>query len=218
MKETLQGDLKGKDKNQKETLDNLINLCEENDIDISDWKVVDRYDSKSGMYACVIDTGGGNAIVGFRGSEGYDTEQKHKDWITSDFGLANTALTVQQADAEEYMEEVCKKYGKRFKSFTTSGHSLGGNLASHAGLTAPEGMKIDRIYNLDGPGNSSEYYAMHKKECQERGHLVDHVQWSLVGVIFDPVPGSAVRFAETTDILDSDFKTVDGPLGGVPHE
>ena len=56
-------------------LENNINVSELGEIienkEVSKWeisKVIDKNDS-SGMYGCIIDTGEGNAIVAFRGSE-----------------------------------------------------------------------------------------------------------------------------------------------------
>ena len=104
------------------------------------WKLIDYRDKNAadGFVGCCIDTGGGNAIVGFRGSESYDTEQVINDWVLADGGLMNSTETSQQHSAQEYIKYINDKYGNDYDSFSLTGHSLGGNLAEHAAITAPD--------------------------------------------------------------------------------
>lgn len=65
-----------------------------------------------------------------------------------------------------------------YENYATSGHSLGGNLSAHAGLTAPEEMrnKITQCYSFDGPGFSNEYIAEHQDEIEAFGtklHIIN---------------------------------------------
>lgn len=150
----------------------------------SSWKVVDVRDNNSttGMYACMIETSEGNAIVAFRGSENTDANQFYLDWLKADFGLLDSIATDQQSDAEEYIRYI-SGLSTQYDSYVFAGHSLGGNLAVHAGLTAPESMldRILQLYNLDGPGNSEEYLEAHAAEIQSNGSKITHYQWSFIG-------------------------------------
>ena len=158
------------------------------------WKVVDYCDKNdsTGFYGCMIDDGKGNALLGYRGSESYDLVQKIKDWKDADLGLLNNELTRQQKDASDFTRKMYDKYGDRYDSYSFSGHSLGGNLAEHSSITAPEGMKgkIDHAISYDGPGFSEEYIKAHKKDIENAKDYIDQYQWSLVGALLFPIDGT----------------------------
>lgn len=184
---------------QAATIDNIRNLMSKEgyeNLGLENWTVIDSCDfnggTGSGMYSAVVDTGDGNAVIGFRGSESYDTEQSIKDWAIADFGLLNNPLTAQQADAQEYTRRVLEKYGDQYDSFDTTGHSLGGNLAEHALITVPEEYrdKMGRGVNLDGPGFSDEYILTHAVQIAAMSGKADHCAWSLVGALLISLPGS----------------------------
>ena len=161
-----------------------------------DWIIKDvRNDQHgSGMYACMLETGKREALIAFRGSESDTKENLLKDWGLSDLGLFNNRLTVQQKAAQKYTEDLFRKYGDYY-TYSTTGHSLGGNLAEHAAVTIPEAMRscFDRCVNLDGPGYSAAYLTAHALEIRAmKGHL-QHDSWSLVGALLNPVPGSDYR-------------------------
>lgn len=66
-------------------------------IIVKKWSISAVHDSNSdnGFYACVIDTGDGNAIVAYRGSEGMGSDEKglanlQHDWIEADLGILNS--------------------------------------------------------------------------------------------------------------------------------
>lgn len=184
---SLQGDM--------DTVNCMRDILNKNNVSgdfLNDWHVVDVCDknSSSGMYGCLIDTGDGNAIVGYRGSESEDFITAVKDWGIADVGLLNDTLTAQQADAQMYMQRIYEKYGDRYNSFSATGHSLGGNLAEHATITAPDGMNIERCVNYDGPGFSDNYARAHRGDIARNSHLVDHYQWSWVGSLLFPLKGS----------------------------
>lgn len=191
------GTLDGRTKAQMDTIKNLKNLAAENHIDYSQWTIKAVRDSEdtTGMYASLIDTGDGNAIIGFRGSESYDIGQTVRDWGMSDIGLLNNALTPQQEDAQDFMKKIYREYGDQYNSFSVTGHSLGGNLAEHATLTSSDGMykKIDRCVSFDGPGFSDEYLLVHGVDILRHAGKVDHYQWSIVGTLLNPVPGTHYR-------------------------
>lgn len=146
----------------------------------------------SGMYACLLETSPGEAVLAFRCSESDTPESIMKDWVLSDLGLLNHMLTPQQWAAEAYTQEVYRKYGNSFATFSFSGHSLGGNLAEHAAITAPATMreKIGICRNLDGPGFSGAYLTAHAGEIAETAARIRHDRWSLVGNLLNAVPGT----------------------------
>lgn len=193
-------DLTAKQEAQCNTARYIRELIQKND----DLKACDRWvveqvldtNSKNGFYGCLIDTRDGDAIISFRGSESYDDTQKHYDWLEADFGLLNNSETTQQKQAREFTRYINEKYGDRFDNYHFSGHSLGGNLAEHAALTASEDMNVGRCLNLDGPGFSGEYIAAHKWDIKRWASHVDHYQYSVVGTLLFPVEGSNYRTIE----------------------
>ncbi|MDO4623310.1 MAG: DUF2974 domain-containing protein [Eubacteriales bacterium] len=162
-----------------------------------DWKIIDvRNDQEgSGMYACLLDTGEENALLAFRGSESDTAENVIKDWGASDLGLLNSLQTPQQRAAEIYTEDIYREYGSQYRNFGITGHSLGGNLAEHAAVTAPEAMReqITQCVNLDGPGFSEAYMVSHAEEIRRSAPAITHAQWSLVGTLLFPLPGTDYR-------------------------
>ena len=167
----------------------------------SNWKIVDVCDRnmENGFYAVTIETDANSAIVGFRGSEsigGITGDYMWNDWILADIGLFNSTTTQQQASAAEYMQEIYEKFN--YLDYVTSGHSLGGNLASHALLTAPEGMNIVKGYSFDGPGNSDEYLNLYDDEISKRGNKINHYQWSFIGGLLNQIPTENYKYIDTT--------------------
>lgn len=66
----------------------------------ADWKIIDikslndlSIDGSNGFYAVMIETGEGQAMVGFRGSESFETWQTEEDWFIADVGLLNSTET-----------------------------------------------------------------------------------------------------------------------------
>lgn len=182
----------GKAEAQFKTAQNICKLAEQNHVNSwENWNIVNSCDKNedSGFYACLIDTGNGDAVIGFRGSESYNAEQTVKDWVVADVGRLNNPLTQQQKDATEYMEYLYKNYGDKYDSYHCTGHSLGGSLATHATITAPEGMqdKIEDTISFDGPGFSDEYLLKHAEQIEKVKNKLTHYEWSWVGsLLFQP--------------------------------
>ena len=192
------GSLSKAEEGQLSTIENARHFISQYGLEeANNWVVRDTCNhnsgsGSSGMYALLFDTNDGNAIVGYRGSENYDSEQLGKDWGESDFGLLNNnGETPQQVDAREFMQKIADQYGDQYGTIGATGHSLGGNLASHAVITADETIssKMECI-NFDGPGNSDEYYRMYKDQVEQNGSKVTHYKWSIVGELLFDVPGS----------------------------
>lgn len=167
------------------------------------WNVVDVCNDQNdtGYYGLLIDTGDGNAIIGSRGSESTDLSTGYKDWGEADLGLLDNELTWQQKKAEAYMQKLWLKYGDEYESFRLTGHSLGGNLATHMTITAPEGMrdKIDHCISMDGPGFSEEYIEAHREEIEKAADKIDRYQWSWVSSLLNPLPGVEDKIIKAHD-------------------
>ncbi|MBQ4528372.1 MAG: DUF2974 domain-containing protein [Clostridia bacterium] len=176
------------------------------------WKILEPVNNNSlfgsGFCACTIDTGDGNAIIGYRGSESSTLEIGLDDWVFTDVGFLNSKEQRQQTEAAEYMQMIYEKYGDDYNSFSATGHSLGGNLAEHATLMSSDEMaaKLDRVVSFDGPGYSDEYIATHAEQIERRASLIDHFQYSFVGVMLNPIPGTNYRTIAAHDDQTSFFK------------
>lgn len=167
----------------------LYNQIIAKDSQYGNWKIVDIGDdnANSGFYACTIETDEGDAIIGFRGSESSDSIQVSNDWIEADLGLLNNDETKQQERAEAYMKHLYEKFGEKYL-YTLTGHSLGGNLAIHGGLSASEEMRsqIQKVVSFDGPGFSDEYIREHINDINEMENKMITYQWSIVSKLLFP--------------------------------
>ncbi len=187
--------LSAADRAQFDTANNILTLTNQTGgtDEWRDWNIVDVCNDQndSGYYGLLIDTGDGNAIIGCRGSESTDLLTGIRDWGEADVGLLDSELTHQQEVAEAYMEELWRKYGDEYDSFSLTGHSLGGNLATHMTITAPEEMrdKIEHCISYDGPGFSEEYIAEHREQIERAKDKLDHYIWSWVGGLLNDLPG-----------------------------
>ena len=173
----------------------------------SNWKIADIRDtnSQNGFYACTIETNSNSAIVGFRGSEGADVpHQMEYDWVDSDIGLVNSKQTIEQTQATKYMQDIANDARfKKYSSLALTGHSLGGNLADHAALTAPDSIqkRITQSVSFDGPNFSYEYIKAHQAEIQKMRGKMTHFQWSVVGTLLVPLPGVNNVVVRTGDLV-----------------
>lgn len=171
----------------------------------------DDRNADNGFYGCLIETGDGEAAIGFRGSEDMsDPENLIDDWIKADFGLLNSTETSQQESARNYMQRIADKYGDQYDSFELTGHSLGGNLAEHAAITAPDAIKgkIVRVLSIDGPGFSDEYIVAHKQDIDEVAGVLEHHQYSPVGALLNKLPGEryrTIQVIEEGETLENSF-------------
>jgi hypothetical protein len=187
----------------------LYNSFVSPDSEYSTWKVVDVKDdnNQSGFYGLLVETSPNNAVVGFRGSESHGN-QFEKDWINTDFKMINEGVGVeQQRIAAEYMAYINSHYN--YDAYATAGHSLGGNLSFYAAITAPPEMraKIIQALNGDGPGFAEEFLTnpLFAEGIRDMSGKMNHYQWSLVGAILNPVPGSHYMSLKTKDNVYGDY-------------
>ena len=173
------------------------------------WTLLDYHNenASTGFVACVLDPGDGGAIIGFRGSESDPKYQIFTDWVVSDVGLSNSYETVQQHAAEAYVEDMYKRFGDKYDHWAMSGHSLGGALAAHGALTAPQEMweNITQAYSLDGPGVSDEYIAGHRdyiERMRQHPDVMRHYGWSWVGDLIYPLPCMNYQWLDVADDMN----------------
>ena len=200
--------LSEREKGQLETAQYIQSQIKENNLqDCNRWIIKDVADdnARSGFYGCLIDTRDGDAIVGMRGSESWDAGQGLHDWVEADLGLLNSTGTRQQQRAAEFTQKVYEQFGDDYNGFSFTGHSLGGNLSEHATITAPDGMPIRRCVSYDGPGFSDEYITAHSADIRARAQYIDHYQYSLVGTLLLPLPGTNYQTIAAHNDEDSGF-------------
>ena len=183
--------------------------------DVLDWKIADIHDkiSDNGLYGCVIETSENDAIIAFRGSEGLTTYNGlFYDWIKSNCGLVNSTGTIQQKEVENFANKLSKNgVLNKYKSVDVTGHSLGGNLASHFGVVVGKGEnelfdKIDQVVNMDGPGFSDEYIADNREAIAKIAPKSKHYKWSMVGSLLYDLPGEKKEFLKVAK--DTESKTL----------
>lgn len=201
---------------RKEAAEKLLDEIADGNSPCSNWVVVDVYDDSqnTGMYGCVLETSDKNAIVAFRGSESvvigdekkdYDETQFYLDWIKADFGLLDSEDTAQQQEAKKYINIILQE-GK-YDSYITVGHSLGGNLAVHAGINADPRYqdKLTAFYSLDGPGYSDSYIYNHASEIDKYSGKIIHYQWSPIGALLNSLGNEKyISIATSVDNIKGD--------------
>ena len=196
-----------------------------------DYRIKDIYDTNelNGFYSCCIYKGKGRISFGFRGSENSKIKTNFRnDWVDGDLALMQNEEIVQQKEIE-YMLRYYRDIGvlDDCNSITVSGHSLGGNLATHCGILFASDEfkeylpKVKRVFNLDGPGFSKRYLMKHQQEIKRIGFdrngkeskIVQHTKWSLIGNLFNDLTyysEDGERIAERVNFLKvDDQKTID---------
>ena len=171
------------------------------------WSVPSVYDKNddTGFVACIIDTGDGNAITAFRGSEAMGTSEEQlkniqHDWIEADIGILNSTETNQYADAKKFMQENAALLNS-YEKVNLTGHSLGGNLAEYSTIVADEcgvGRNFERCVSFDGPGFSQEFIDHYRELIDRNAGKVDHYKWSFVGSMLKELPGERSMYIQVT--------------------
>ncbi len=174
-----------------------------------DWKVVDvkNTNEETGFYSILLETDSNHAIIGFRGSESTDYNQVLKDWINADFGLLMARDTIQQESAAQYMAEINQNYS--YPYYAATGHSLGGNLAEHGVIAAPDDMrgKIRQAVSFDGPGYSGEYMLRNQALIEKVPYPITHYRWSLIGALLTQPSCAESKVITVTEDIRSHTET-----------
>ena len=173
--------------------------------EVFNWKIryLEDKNDINGFYGCVIETSGDSAIVAFRGSEGFkDFSGLVNDWLKADFGSLKNECTDQQKAVEEFLNNL-KKEGilDKYKSISSTGHSLGGNLASHFAVAIANDErykdildKFEGAVSFDGPGVSKEYLKKYKFAIDTVSDKITHYIWSPIGDALNYLPGENVNY------------------------
>lgn len=141
-------------------------------------KIDVKADEQFSACAYFIEKSNKNPFVVFRGTD--DTIVGWKE----DFNMAFSDKIPAQIDSVAYVENVLKAVSGKI---SIAGHSKGGNLAVYSACFMKPGYKkrIDKIYNFDGPGFSSEIV-----NTKEYKNILPFVHsWfpehSIVGMLFE---------------------------------
>ena len=172
--------------------------------EIFNWKILDVHNMnpENGFYACTIAKSDSEAIVAFRGSENmHNFHNLVQDWMKADFGLLNSEKTEQQEEAEKYADELIQKgILDGYSNIGVTGHSLGGNLASHFTIACAQNGReelFDRITqcdNLDGPGFSEKYLLANQEAVAKAEGKITHYKWSAIGNLLNNLPNEKEEF------------------------
>ncbi len=152
----------------------------------SNWKLVDYTANSDGFAAIVVEIDQDNAFVGFRGTE-LSGDELMNDLVYADLGLGLTTETSQQTSAAKYLATIDKEYD--YNTYYLAGHSLGGNLATHALLSASHELseKIESCYSYDGPGFSNRYLLENFVNVSRNSSKIVHFQCSFIGgLLYQP--------------------------------
>lgn len=189
-------------------------IIEEFSPEMFNWKILDIQDMNSlnGFFACCIETSEKEAIIAFRGSENMrEYSNMVNDWARADFGLLNSRSTRQQEEAEKYGEYLLERgLIDKYDLLAVTGHSLGGNLATHFTISsAADGKeslfnKIKQSVNWDGPGVSDEYLNEHQEKIKRAAPKLTRYKWSAVGTLLFDIPGEHSEFLGINEDLYKD--------------
>ncbi|MDR0532035.1 MAG: DUF2974 domain-containing protein [Oscillospiraceae bacterium] len=169
------------------------------------WKLVavrnDDLPGGSGLYCCVIETGPGEAIVAYRGSENMrNLMNLQQDWVGADLALLHNTATPQEREAERFLLEnrgLLERY-----QWTATGHSLGGELAEYTAIMAAHhGMdgNFAGSYSFDGPGHSNTILEKYQNEIEKVSGKMVHYRWSPVGNLLNEIPGARQQMVAVED-------------------
>lgn len=138
--------------------------------------------------------------IAFRG-----TDETLAGW-REDFDMACHMPVKCQELSVEYLELAAPKCKGRL---IVGGHSKGGNLAVYASLRCHERIRkrIERVYNLDGPGFLPGYFAadVYKEMAVRIRKMIPHA--SLVGMLFEDNKAYEVVESNGIGILQHDAFT-----------
>ncbi len=145
-----------------EVVDGLVKKAEAND-----YRIVKSVNEKhgSGFSAIAIADPDGNVTVAARGTEGFDvlgSEDSRRD-VHTDLQIGTRVETDQQASMERFVDEL---EDGDYKSYTFTGHSLGGNLAMHGAITLSDPSKLNKVRTYNAPGFNQTYLNKHSRQLR----------------------------------------------------
>lgn len=161
--------------------------------ELSTWKIVAVNDcnSKNGFYGYAVATSENDVVLSFRGSEAKDKKQTLYDWIINDSGLAIETpdkLTPQHQEGINWMNQLrADGFFDKYQTISTTGHSLGGNLAEFITMYFFSEYYTDKFgqcANLDGPGLNDLMMAYFMPMYEKMFGKITSYEASTVGTIF----------------------------------
>lgn len=160
-----------KTKEQFEAFKHAIESLSQDSSKYYHWKIshIDDDNATTGFVAYTFEPEPGQAVFAFRGSEDIAKKEFRNDW-KNNASTSYEAESVQQYKARLYMESQAKRYN----NITVTGHSLGGNLALYATLTATSEIqqKIANCSTFNAPGFNKEFTITYQHSIQHmRGKI-----------------------------------------------
>ncbi|MFB9324436.1 Mbeg1-like protein [Paenibacillus aurantiacus] len=154
---------------------------------------------ESGFVAMTVTTGTtkdpGPKVAVFRGSEPIENPLYWNDW-KNNLSTSYADESIQQAEAEAYLENFAEYDGKLYMT----GHSLGGNLALYASFILPEGQKDQLVTatTFNAPGFNRGVlteYADRIAELNRTGRITEirNVQDIVPALFYNPSEGVYIK-------------------------
>lgn len=178
----------------------------------ANWKIQNILDNnsqtQSGFYACTYTSNTGHQVIAFRGSEMLGDPMHKNDYI-NDFSLSYTEKTSQQAMVDVYFHQFDNTWGN---AIYMTGHSLGGNLASYAAITAPPTVQKNLI--LCTTFNAPGYLDLFVRHNQVAIHAIKNKllafqnEFDIVSSLLT-CPVSPIIIASLFDPIKSPLSTLD---------
>lgn len=153
----------------------------------------------TGFQAFAIKDPNNEVTVACRGTEGFDvlnSNESVKDVMYGDLALLNSRLTPQQAMMYNFMRELetnASDYGGPFEGYYFTGHSLGGNVATHGAITFTPPNKVKGVVTFNAPGFSDDYLKLYAPKILLLNDKMIHYQneYDVVSSIF-LMPGKII--------------------------
>lgn len=172
-------------------------------------------DTKTGFGAMAIADPDKEVTVVCRGTDGFSlNSESRKDVLHGDAGLIFGSGSTRQHDSmKEFMQELEKK---NYKSYSFTGHSLGGNLAMFGAICIAKAGKVKRVVPFNAPQFNAAFCKLHWKDIKRIADVT--VQYQTKGDIVSSINGTftmgEVRICASThqDAIDhslSSFKLSD---------
>jgi len=179
----------------KKHIDELIKKVEG-----KDYKIVDsEYDKLSGFAAYAISTPQNEVIVACRGTQiGKDDTiiEKAQDILT-DIGLGlDPGTTQQHRDMEAFVNRLEKR---GYNGYYFTGHSLGGNVATHGAGTVDNPDKVKGVYTYNAPGFNDAYWILYGWKLKRINNITNFQnEYDYVSSILR-TPGKSVAIKSSRD-------------------
>lgn len=156
--------------NYKRAIDNLITKTKN-----ADYEVVLVRDDKNvtGFAAFAIRDPYNEVTVACRGTEGVELTLDSILDLSADVGLLFVYETEQHKEMEDFVNQL-EKQG--YDGYYFTGHSLGGNLATHGAVTVDDASKVRGVYTYNSPGFNSGYWAMHGEKLRQLHFCITNYQ------------------------------------------